>query len=189
MKRLALASLLLFSSNAILADELARYRDESRAIVGPFMQRLVAENRKAMMEDGPESAIRVCRDIAPMMSGEASRRNGLRLTRVSLKVRNPLLGMPDAWEQAALLRFESRLANGEKPEMLESAEIVSEPSGKFFRYMKGIVLQPGCIACHGMPGQITDNVKSRLAEEYPHDQATGYKPGQLRGGISIKRPL
>ncbi|HEX5364269.1 MAG TPA: DUF3365 domain-containing protein [Gallionella sp.] len=188
-KRFAFASLLVLSSASALADDLARQREESRVIIGPFIQQLVAENKKAVMEGGPESAIGVCRDIAPKMSGEISRQNGLRLTRVSLKVRNPLLGTPDIWEQKTLKQFEARLAKGEKPEMLEAAEIVSEPAGKYFRYMKGIVLQPGCVACHGTNEQISDNVKAILATEYPHDQATGYAPGQLRGGVSLKRPM
>lgn len=55
--------------------------------------------------------------------------------------------------------------------------------------MKGAVLQPGCVTCHGIPEQIPDNVKARLAKDFPHDQATGHAPGQVRGGISIKRPL
>ncbi len=187
--KLALAALLLLSSQAVLADDLAKYQDESRAIVGPFMQQLGAANKKAVMEGGPDSAIQVCRDIAPKMAGEISRQNGLRLTRVSFKVRNPLLATPDVWEQKTLLQFAKRLAKGEKPEALEAAEIVKEPNGKYFRYMKGIILQPGCVACHGNPEQISDATKVRLAEDYPHDQATGYAPGDLRGGVSIKRPL
>ena len=66
---------------------------------------------------------------------------------------------------------------------------MNEPNGKYFRYMKGIVLQQGCIACHGSEEQLSDGVKARLAEDYPHDQAIGYTPGQIRGGVSIKRPL
>ena len=86
-------------------------------------------------------------------------------------------------------QFEERLAKGEKPETLEAVEIVSEPAGKYFRYMKGIVLQSGCVACHGTADVIDGTVKARLAKEYPHDQATGYVAGQVRGGVSIKRAL
>lgn len=189
-KNIALASLLALSSaSAFAADDPAQYKDESRAIVGPFVQKLIAENKKAVMEGGPESAIKVCKDIAPAMAGEVSRMNGLRLTRVSLKVRNPLLGTADAWEQKMLKKFEARAAKGENTDTMEAAEIVKEPNGKYFRYMKAIALQPGCVACHGTPEQISENVKARLAEDYPHDQATGYSAGQIRGAVSIKRPL
>ena len=189
MKKLLLLSALLVLSMPAMADKLERYREESRAVVGPFMQQLMAENKKAVSEGGPESAIQVCKDIAPAMAGEISRKQGIKLTRVSNKVRNPLLGTPDGWEQKALKKLEKQLAKGAKPETLEFAEIVKEPNGKYLRYMKGIVLQPACVACHGSESDISPAVKTRLSEEYPHDLATGYKPGDLRGGVSIKRRL
>ena len=111
------------------------------------------------------------------------------MTRVSLKVRNPLLGTPDAWEQKILQDFEARAAKGEKPDTMEFAEVVNEPAGASFRYMKAIALQPGCVSCHGSAEQIPANVKARLAEDYPHDKATGYAPGQIRGAVSIKRAM
>lgn len=189
MKKSLLLTALLVLSAPAMADKLDKYREESRAVIGPFMQQLMAENKKAVMEGGPDSAIKVCKEIAPKLAGDISRQQGLKLTRVSLKVRNPMLGTPDAWEQKALKKMEKQLAQGAKPETLEIAEVVKEPNGKYLRYMKGIVLQPGCVACHGSPSEISPAVQARLAEEYPHDQATGYKPGQLRGGVSIKRPL
>lgn len=185
--KIILTALLALPAVPAAAADLGKYQQESRAIVGPFMQQLAAENQKAMKEGGPASAIKVCKDIAPMLAGDLSRQHGIKLTRVSLKVRNPLLGMADEWEQKTLKQFEARLAAGEKPETLEAAEIVSEPAGRYFRYMKGIVLQPGCVACHG--DAIDDTVKASLAADYPHDQAIGYAPGQVRGGASIRRPL
>ena len=188
-KRIILTALLALSAVPATADDLGQYQTESRAIVAPFMQRLLAENQKAIKEGGPASAIKVCKDIAPRMAGDLSRQHGIKLTRVSLKVRNPLLGTADEWEQKTLKQFEARLAKGEKPETLEAAEIVSEPNGRYFRYMKGIVLQQGCVACHGASDAIDATVKASLAADYPHDQATGYSAGQVRGGVSIKRPL
>ncbi len=189
MNRSLLLSTLLVLSAPAMADKLDSYREESRAVIGPFMKQLMAENKKAVMEGGPEAAIKVCKEIAPKLAGDISRQQGIKLTRVSLKVRNPMLGTPDAWEQKALKKMERKLAKGAKPETLEVVEVVKEPGGKYLRYMKGIVLQPGCVACHGSDSEISPAVQARLAEEYPHDQATGYKPGQLRGGVSIKRPL
>ena len=56
MKKLLLLSALLVLSIPAMADKLERYREESRAVVGPFMQQLMAENKKAVSEGGPESA-------------------------------------------------------------------------------------------------------------------------------------
>ncbi len=189
MKKPLLLTTLLALSMPAMAENLDKYREESRAMIGPFMQQLMAENKKAVMKGGPDSAIKVCKEIAPKLAGDISRQQGIKLTRVSLKVRNPMLGTPDAWEQKALKKMEKQLAKGAKPETLEVAEVVKEPNGKYLRYMKGIVLQPGCVACHGSASEISPAVQAKLAEDYPHDKATGYKPGQLRGGVSIKRPL
>jgi hypothetical protein len=185
---LTLVLLTLFAAPA-LADNIGNMQEESRAMAMPFMKQLAAANQKAIAEGGPESAIKVCKEIAPAMAGEASRKNGVRMTRVSLKVRNPLLGTADAWEQKVLQDFEARLAKGEKPDNMEFVEVVNEPAGKSFRYMKAIALQPGCVACHGTADQISANVRTRLNEDYPNDQAIGYTAGQIRGAVSIKRAL
>ena len=187
--KIILSALLALSATSALADDIAKYQEESRAVIGPFVKQLLEENKKAIKEGGPDSAIKVCKDIAPKMAGDLSRQHGIKLTRVSLKVRNPLLGTADEWEQKTLKQFEERIANGEKPETLEAAEIVNEPAGKYFRFMKGIVLQSGCTACHGTADDVEVSVAARLKEDYPHDQATGYVAGQVRGGVSIKRPL
>lgn len=188
-KHIILSALIALTALPALADDLSKYTEESHAAVMPFSKALMAANMKAIKEGGPESAIKVCKDIAPAMAGDISRQNGWKLTRVSLKVRNPLLGMPDEWEQKTLMQYEERIAKGEKPETLESAEIVNEPSGKYFRYMKPIVMQQGCVACHGKADQISEGVRARLGADYPHDKAIGYLPGQLRGGVSIKRAI
>ncbi len=69
------------------------------------------------------------------------------------------------------------------------AEIVAEPNGKYFRFMKAIPVQDQCLVCHGDKNNLQPEVKALLNERYPHDQATGYKVGDLRGAVSIKRPL
>ena len=188
-KHIILSAFLALTALSAVADDLDKYKEESRAAVMPFMKALMAANMKAIAEGGPESAIKVCKEIAPAMAGDISRQNGWKLTRVSLKARNPLLGTADAWEQKTLMQYEERVAKGEKPETLETAEVVNEPGGKYFRYMKPIVMQQGCVACHGTADKISTGVRARLGEEYPHDKATGYLPGQLRGGVSIKREI
>ena len=97
--------------------------------------------------------------------------------------------MPDAWEAEAQAGLEKRLAAGEKPETLDTWQIVATPAGKQFRYAKALPVQPLCLTCHGGPAEIPDGVKARLAAEYPLDQATGYAPGMVRGIVSIKRSL
>jgi hypothetical protein len=190
MKNKAIPILLLaFSGTPALADDTTQMSNDARGVAMPFMKQLLTANQKAVAEGGPASAIKVCKELAPQLAGDVSRKQGWKLTRVSLKVRNPMLGTPDAWEQKVLQDFDARAAKGDKPETLEYAEVVKEPAGNYFRYMKAIPVQPGCLTCHGSGEQIPAEVKAELADNYPHDQAIGYAPGQIRGAVSVKRPL
>ena len=154
-----------------------------------FMRDLISALQKEMAAGGPAGAVGVCSGLAPSIAGRISRETGWRVTRVSEKVRNPLLGMPDAWEQKVLLDFDKRASKGEDVDKMSFSEVVSEPDGRFFRYMKAVPVKQPCLACHGTEEQIAPSVRAILKERYPHDRATGYKVGDLRGAISIKEPF
>jgi hypothetical protein len=179
--------LALASAGAVAADT-EKLTGESRVFARDLAGRLGAELKKEISAGGPESAIKICKSLAPEIAGEISTKTGWRVTRVSLKPRNAMLGAADAWEQQVLESFDRRAAKGEDPEKLEIGEIVIEPQGTYFRYMKALPVQPLCLNCHGA-GEVKDGVRARLATEYPHDKATGYSAGQIRGAISIKRTL
>jgi hypothetical protein len=170
-------------------ESMAARKEAAQKTAAGFMQELVSALKKEMAAGGPAGAVSVCSDLAPSIAGKISRETGWRVTRVGTRVRNPLLGMPDAWEQKVLLDFEKRAAKGEDFDSMSFSEIVKEPSGKFFRYMKAVAVKPQCLACHGSEEQIAPKVRAILRERYPHDRAVNYKIGDLRGAISIKEPL
>jgi len=182
-------ALLAAGAMPVAAQDDATRLEEARKMAGTMVQTLGGRLQAAIKEGGPAAAIGVCTTVAPTIAGELSRQNGVKLTRVSLRVRNPLLGTPDAWEQGVLQSFEARLAKGEAADKLEFAETVSEPAGKSFRYMKALPVQPVCVNCHGDAANLAPEIKERIAREYPADRATGYLPGQIRGAVSVKRPL
>jgi hypothetical protein len=161
----------------------------AREAVNQLMKELGGALKSAMQEGGPEAAIRVCTEKAPRINTRVSREEGWRVTRVSHRYRNPLLGMPDAWEQEVLQRFRERAADGKSLKGMSYSEVVSEPQGRFFRYMQAIPMQEMCASCHGAPEQLAPEVKSVLQERYPNDRATGFRPGELRGAFSVKQPL
>lgn len=177
------------SGQTLAAEPPAADVQAAKAAVAAMASQLQAELKKELSAGPPENAIPVCRDAAPRIASELSRQGGLKITRVSLKVRNPMLGTPDAWEQTKLQELEARLAKGEKLETLELAEVVQEPAGRYLRVMKGIPIQTPCLACHGDPAKISASVKEKLAAAYPQDKATGYSVGMLRGAFSVKKPL
>jgi len=178
----------VLSANPAMADDLAKFQEDSRKVVKEMMSQLGSALQKEMAANGPAAAIKVCKDLAPAITSDLSRKTGQRVTRVSLKTRNPLLGSPDAWEQKVLADFAGRLEK-EDPANIEFAEIVTEPQGKFMRYMKAIPTQDVCLKCHGSLETIVPQVKEQLKAEYPHDKATGYTINQIRGAFSIKKAL
>ncbi|MDP3091398.1 MAG: DUF3365 domain-containing protein [Nitrospira sp.] len=158
-------------------------------ISAAFVKELGAVMTREMVKGGPTEAIKVCIELAPAIAGRLSREHGWRVTRVGTRVRNPLLGMPDVWEQRVLAEFAERSAKGEAFAGMAHSEVVTEPGGQYYRFMKPIAVQPQCLLCHGPSDQIPDEIRTMLKKQYPFDAATGYKAGELRGAVSIKQPL
>ncbi|MGD2140786.1 MAG: DUF3365 domain-containing protein [Burkholderiales bacterium] len=162
---------------------------EARQTSRDLVKQLGAALKQALAQSGPEGAVGVCRDTAPSLAGQLSRQTGWKVSRVSLKPRNPLIGLADPWEQEVLLRFNGAAASGRNTANLEFSEVVSEPEGQYFRYMMALPVKPLCLTCHGSDETIPRSVRARLQQEYPNDQATGYYAGQIRGAVTIKRKL
>ena len=176
-----------FAGFACAADEAAQL-DAARKVASAIPPKLLAVLSEEIAKGGPENAIAVCRDKAPKMAAGASAESGWAIRRVSLKNRNPK-AVPDAWERAVLEEFDQRKAAGENPAKLEKGALVEEAGVKVYRYMKALPTQELCLSCHGMPEHITPAVKAKLGELYPGDKAVGYSVGDIRGAITLKRPL
>lgn len=160
---------------------------EARTIATTVPPKLVATLIEEIGKSGPEGAIVVCRETAPKLARAASEESGWNVRRVSLRNRNPK-AVPDAWERAALEDFDRRAAAGESPAALEKAEAVTEDGKVWYRFVRALPVQPLCVACHGTSDQIPPAVKERLKVLYPEDRATGYKPGEIRGAITLRKP-
>ena len=78
---------------------------------------------------------------------------------------------------------------GESPATLEKAELVDENGKSVRRYMRALPTQPLCLACHGPAEQMKPAVVARLKALYPEDRATGYRVGEIRGAMTIRKPL
>jgi hypothetical protein len=167
---------------------IAKYLDESRQTALEFRQKLGGVQKAQLEAVGAESAIPVCKVVAPSMATEYSK-NGRELKRVSLKSRNKVQGTPDAWEKEVLEAFDQDQHTGKPVDKMEASTVINNADGRWFRYMKAIPTQAQCLQCHGKPADISAGMKALLANEYSEDQATGYAVGEVRGAISIKRKL
>ena len=182
-----LGSAILFVAASAFAEEPAWVGD-ARKVAGSVPPKLLAVLTEEIGKSGPEGAILVCRDKAPEMAKAASEASGWNIRRVSLKNRNPR-AVPDTWERAALEDFDRRAASGEAPATLEKAEIVTENGKQSYRYMRALPTQPLCLNCHGLPEQLAPAVREKLKALYPDDKAIGYRPGEIRGAMTIRKPV
>ncbi len=121
------------------------------------------------------------------MARAASEQSGWQIKRVSLGNRNPK-AVPDAWERRALEEFDRSQKAGVEPAKLERWQVVTENGQAVRRYMRALPTQPLCIQCHGTPEQLGAGVGQRLGQLYPHDRATGYAVGQIRGAMTLRQP-
>jgi hypothetical protein len=180
----------LLTTGLVFANpDMKTMKKEAVETTQAFVKKLGGAMKKEMKAGGPVAAVKVCSELAPQITSEISRNTGWKLTRVGTRVRNPMLGLPDSWEQQTLAQFSDRASKGETFDKMAFAEVVEEKDGKYFRFMKAIGVKNQCLACHGDTANMDPAVKKLLNKRYPHDKATGYKAGDLRGAVSIKRPL
>jgi hypothetical protein len=163
--------------------------EQAAGIASRFGAELMGKLQAAMAQGGPVAAIEICQVEAPAIASRLSRETGWQVHRVGTRVRNPHTGQPDAWEQFALQELERRVQAGDKPEQLVIVTTVKEPQGDAHRYMRAIVTGPLCLACHGSIEQQSPELRTALAKAYPHDAATGYALGDLRGAFSLRMPV
>lgn len=174
---------------SLAADDAdARRLEESRKLAQEFVQKLGGTLKQQLETGGPESAIGVCKQVAPALAAEYSK-DGRIVKRVSLKPRNQTLGTPDPWEEQRLQNFDRAVIEGKPVSEMEFTAVTESPDGRWFRYIKAIPTQKMCLQCHGQPEHIKDSVKTVLTKEYPDDHATGYSVGSVRGAISIRQKL
>jgi len=168
---------------AVTVEEqaLSKGRMAASALSDTLREKLVA----SMKDSGPAGAMEVCSSQAQALTREVAEKQGVRVGRTSLKVRNPK-NAPDAWERQVLSRLQGQAREGKLPdEVFEATEMGGK---KVFRYAKPLNIAPVCTRCHGEISQIPEEVRGMLKERYPLDQATGYKPGDFRGIVSAVIP-
>jgi hypothetical protein len=187
--KIQLAVALLVASLPALAQDIPALTAETKKAVLPVVPKVVNAMQEAVAEKGVAGAIPVCKEQAPELIKAKRQETGWDIRRVSLKTRNAERATPDLWEVRQLADFNIRAANGEKIDTLEKSEVVSIDGKPVFRYMKALPVGDVCLKCHGPADGLDAGLKAKLAESYPHDQATGYSKGQIRGALTVKRPL
>lgn len=178
--------LLTVSHVANSQPDILDLEQQAQAITQSFAGQLRSVLKGTMVSAGPVNAIQVCKLNAPQMAQSLSLEKGWRIARTSSKVRNPN-NQADLWEASVLQEWEEKLEKGAPLKNLKKSEIIHQNGEEVYRYMKAIPVVDVCLNCHGK--HISGPVSQALHDLYPHDQATGYKKGQLRGAFTLQKSL
>lgn len=167
-----------------------RTAEEALEVARHSAEKLTEEIRRLLMSElekgGFEGAVRVCSEEAPRLSREFAREWEVEVRRVSLRPRSPA-AVPDALERELLEEMDRAAPEGRLH--AEYHRIVETQERRSLRYLKPLVTAPLCITCHGPLETIPEPVRAVLSERYPQDRATGYRPGQVRGAVSVTIPV
>jgi hypothetical protein len=179
MKGKSMLVAVLLSVTPVHAEDDQRLT-ESRHISKLLQEQLGSRLKSAMSDSGPVGAISACHLDAPIIASQLSAQFGVQVGRTALKFRNPS-NMPDADQRAVMLEFQLSLEEGKVP----VEHYATAPDGSA-RYMKAIVVQSRCLACHGR--DLAPEIKTAITALYPGDRATGFAVGDLRGAFVIQWP-
>lgn len=165
-RRFQISAVLFVVVSVAIADEATGTRGAE--ILAPFKAELKAALLEGLAE-GPAAAIGACKLEAPRIAAAISV-DGVAVGRTSHRLRNPE-NIPPEWVSPVMQEY---LADPGA----RTPRTVELPGGKV-GYVEPILMQPLCLTCHG---DVQDSaLAAGLADEYPEDQATGFKLDELRG--------
>lgn len=177
MLKIILVSLVV--SVSVSAAAQSSRLEEARALSTSLQEQLSSKLMAAMKAEGPVHAIGVCHVEAPEIAAQLSRDGEVEVGRTALRVRNPA-NAPQAEHREVMRDFTKAL--NKNPEVIPETLITLDNGEQ--HYLRAIVMQPQCAACHGK--SIAPEVQAAITEKYPNDQATGFAVGELRGAFLIK---
>jgi hypothetical protein len=151
-------------------DQLERARAAKEHLGSALMEALTEE----LEVGGPEGAVDICRDMAPMISAHAAEESGVEIGRTSFRLRNPA-NRPPTWAEPLVAA------------RVDTVATLEGPAGEL-GVMMPIRLAEPCLACHGARENLNEGVRQALAESYPEDEAVGFEIGDLRGWFWVEVP-
>ena len=123
-------------------------------------------------------ALEFCTQKADEITKEVNSKlpEGASVRRTALKVRAED-NVADAADEGIMEVFE-KAANDKK---LTPKNIIAIDMNDSVRVYKPLLVMPVCTKCHGE--NVSDELKAKITESYPKDQAMGFKEGDFRGVI------
>jgi len=166
-------------SEAEIINKTNALGDSITKLAGAVFMDKIAEKYS---EGGYEAAAEFCSMNAYPLTDSLANEYKVFLKRVSNKNRNPE-NAPADLEKQILDAYEYSVEHGD--ELGSNVQFIRP--GDTILFNKPIQIPSElCLNCHGKAGQISEEVQTVLQQEYPKDQATGYKVGDIRGMWSLK---
>jgi hypothetical protein len=131
------------------------------------------------------NALAYCSVAAVPLTESAAQAQRVGLRRITEKARNPA-GKADAAELPILKWFSQLTHSTNTPPPVVTNFTTTEVSV----FLPIVITNALCLKCHGEPGKdITPADMDVIRGIYPHDEATGYQQGNLRGAWRVDIPV
>ena len=164
---------------------LEKAKKEATAAAGAYMKDLKAILVAEIQKNGPESAVNICSDTAQKFTKQYSATKKMQIRRVSFMNRNEA-NVPDQSEIMWLKEFENMMKDGSFNKDTVLYRVEKSGRERMLHLVKPIILAEECVVCHGSDEQIPEGIKKIISDKYPNDKARNFKPGDLRGAVSVK---
>ena len=144
-----------------------------------FMGTIQPTLKSALQQDGDHAtAMSACSSVAMQMTNDYNNiTNGVKIRRTALKYRNPA-NKPDEIDKEVMYRFQA----------VKNFKPVAGDMGSNYRVYKPLITKASCLYCHGSKSDINPKIAKMIQKKYPHDMATGFKLGELRGVVVAEFP-
>ena len=163
-------------------EELKAVIQTGKKVSSTLLKTLGKNLKKEMKAGGPIAAAQFCTTKAYTLTEEVDKQFGKEISvkRISLKERNPANRAVGS-EITILESMQQLKRNG----VVLPEYFVERVNKETYKYYKPLAINKQvCLKCHG---DVTKNKKlsSYLSKTYPHDKATGYNFGDLRGAVVV----
>ena len=155
--------------------------EKGKQIAAKTFASLSGALQNALKEGGIPNAIEYCNLNALAIKDSLSKVENVKIRRTSMKVRN---------KKDSPTKEEFEILKDYHLLDLEGKEIkpkISQLESGNYAFFAPIRVNEFCLQCHGKIGEtLTDENHKIIQNKYPHDLATGYEAGDLRGMWSIE---
>jgi len=179
MKLIILITAAALLSSTVFAQA-ATPKEEGIAAIKQLGGALKGELKAKMKEDpSGVAAAGFCIHSADQITKEVNSKlsKNVSVRRTSLKYRNST-NKPDTTDTAVMEAYSKAIAS-KTFDPKSPIKIIKE--GDTTRVYKPLVTKAVCLKCHG--SDLSPEISMMIKENYPSDQATGFKEGDLRGVI------